>query len=54
VRRAGAKAKVVERIVGENKITADGAKSPKSEGDKGNAKKGDDSMEDFAGSRLIR
>jgi hypothetical protein len=54
VRRAGAKAKVVERIVGENKMTADGAKSPKSEGDKGNAKKGDDSMEDFAGSRLIR
>jgi hypothetical protein len=56
VRRAGAKAKVVERIVGENKVAAEGAKSPKrgTESDKGNAKKGDDSMEDFAGSRLLR
>jgi hypothetical protein len=56
VRRAGAKAKVVERIVGENKMMVEGAKSPKrgNEDDKGNAKKGDDSMEDFAGSRLLR
>jgi hypothetical protein len=61
VRRAGAKAKVVERIVGENKMTdaaksPNGVSSPKREigGGKGNVKKGDDSMEDFAGSRLLR
>jgi hypothetical protein len=60
VRRAGAKAKVVERIVGENKMT-DSAKSPdgmspkrETGAGKGNVKKGDDSMEDFAGSRLLR
>lgn len=64
VKRAGAKAKVVERIVGETG-TASTAKPPDgspargkarnvklNEGGKG--KKGDDSMEDFAGSRLLR
>jgi hypothetical protein len=61
VRRAGAKAKVVERIVGENKA-AESAKSPDESPARGKArgiesskvKKGDDSMEDFAGSRLLR
>jgi hypothetical protein len=64
VKRAGAKAKVVERIVGEAGAVGS-AKSPDgspargkarnvklNEGGKG--KKGDDSIEDFAGSRLLR
>ncbi|KAH9876288.1 hypothetical protein J1614_004167 [Plenodomus biglobosus] len=66
VRRAGAKAKVVERVVGE---AARGGQSPgaveparmgkggpvRVTGEAGKrAKKGDDSMEDFAGSRLVR
>jgi hypothetical protein len=64
VRRAGAKAKVIERIVGES--TATSAKSPdgaaareagvriKGEKEKKSKGKGDENMEDFAGSRLIR
>lgn len=65
VKRAGAKAKVIERIIGETSSAID-SKSP----ERGNAaekgrnvrlegeptkrgKKGDDSMEDFVGSRLI-
>ncbi|KZM25111.1 uncharacterized protein EKO05_0007259 [Ascochyta rabiei] len=73
-KRAGAKAKVIERIVGETLTSASGsttttatdARSPEraagaakgrnvrleGEGKKG-GKKGDDSMEDFGGSRLI-
>ncbi|KAJ4341935.1 hypothetical protein N0V95_007091 [Ascochyta clinopodiicola] len=71
-KRAGAKAKVIERIVGETltstvgSTVASDAKSPErgtgpargrnvrleGEGKKG-GKKGDDSMEDFGGSRLI-
>lgn len=62
VKRAGAKAKVIERIVGETETNAS-AKSPDGSpvrrvvGNKkgGNGKKGDDSMEDFVGSsRLLR
>jgi hypothetical protein len=67
-KRAGAKAKVIERIVGET----DGSMSAKSpegsppvrgkigpvrvtgQSKTGGAKKGDDSMEDFAGSKLLR
>lgn len=60
-KRAGAKAKVIERIVGEsssaNVKSPDGSPGPgrnvRLEGDK-KAKKGDDSMEDFMGSKLIR
>ncbi|KAF9693737.1 hypothetical protein EKO04_008448 [Ascochyta lentis] len=68
-KRAGAKAKVVERIVGETLTsgsTTTDAKSPERstgaakgrnvrlEGDgKRGGKKGDDNMEDFGGSRLI-
>ncbi|KAJ4378271.1 hypothetical protein N0V86_005971 [Didymella sp. IMI 355093] len=65
VKRAGAKAKVVERIVGEN--SAQDSRSPErgaGKGGKGKSirlegeapkrgKKGDDNMEDFMGSRLI-
>jgi len=66
VKRAGAKAKVVERIVGESEGGST-AKSPDgspatgktrgvrlNENGKKSGKKGDDSMEDFAGSRLLR
>jgi hypothetical protein len=64
-RRAGAKAKVIERIVGESDSTAT-SKSPVGSPARGKSgpvrvtgegrktKKGDDSMEDFAGSRLLR
>jgi hypothetical protein len=68
-KRAGAKAKVVERIVGESLPTTaastdsrspDGSPGPakgrnvRLEGEaKSRGKKGDDSMEDFVGSRLI-
>ncbi|KAH7094327.1 hypothetical protein FB567DRAFT_1500 [Paraphoma chrysanthemicola] len=62
-KRAGAKAKVIERIVGEGE-TASSAKSPDGSPARGKARnvrleggkkgKGDDSMEDFAGSRLLR
>jgi hypothetical protein len=65
VKRAGAKAKVIERIVGES--SAQDSRSPErgaSKGGKGKSirlegeaakrgKKGDDNMEDFMGSRLI-
>jgi hypothetical protein len=61
-KRAGAKAKVIERITGESESS--NSKSPdgspargKTRGVKlneGGKKKGDDSMEDFAGSRLVR
>jgi hypothetical protein len=69
-KRAGAKAKVIERIVGET--SASTAKSPDASparsknapvhvaggqnktGGGGGTKKGDDSMEDFAGSKLLR
>ncbi|KAF2833778.1 hypothetical protein CC86DRAFT_365591 [Ophiobolus disseminans] len=66
VKRAGAKAKVIERIAGESEGGAT-AKSPDgspargktrgvrlNEREKKSGKKGDDSMEDFAGSRLLR
>jgi hypothetical protein len=63
VKRAGAKAKVIERIVGETDGASDkksldgsparGKRSVRLEGEK-KGKKGDDSMEDFAGSRLLR
>lgn len=69
-KRAGAKAKVIERIIGETfslsaSTSTKDAKSPErgnakgrnvrleGEGKRG-VKKGDDSMEDFGGSRLIR
>lgn len=63
-KRAGAKAKVIERILKEDDGTAS-AKSPEGSPARGKArnvalegqaksKKGDDSMEDFAGSRLLR
>jgi hypothetical protein len=60
-KRAGAKAKVIERIVGEsssaNAKSPDGSPGPgrsvRLEGDK-KGKKGDDSMEDFMGSKLLR
>ncbi|USP76736.1 uncharacterized protein yc1106_04010 [Curvularia clavata] len=63
-KRAGAKAKVIERIVGEADIAAASSKSPEGspargpvritgQARKGNGKKGDDSMEDFAGSKLL-
>lgn len=68
-KRAGAKAKVIERIIGETSLArgpadaADSSKSPErgapgrnvrleGEGKRG-GKKGDYSMEDFGGSRLI-
>lgn len=70
VRRAGAKAKVIERIVGEFTSTStntpastssSGAKSPEAavrikDGKEKmkNKGKGDENMEDFAGSRLVR
>ncbi|KAH7389708.1 hypothetical protein DE146DRAFT_174457 [Phaeosphaeria sp. MPI-PUGE-AT-0046c] len=66
VRRAGAKAKVIERIVGETSTgtattSPDGAGREggggvrlKGEKEKKNRGKGDENMEDFAGSRLIR
>ncbi|CBX91987.1 hypothetical protein IAQ61_000190 [Plenodomus lingam] len=65
VKRAGAKAKVVERIVGETAVGGkSSAASPVRMGKDGpvrvtgeggrRVKKGDDSMEDFAGSRLAR
>lgn len=64
-KRAGAKAKVVERIVGENDA-ASSSKSPDGSPARGKSgpvrvagegkkeRKGDDSIEDFAGSRLLR
>jgi hypothetical protein len=60
-KRAGAKAKVIERIVGEspsaNAKSPDGSSGPgrnvRLEGDK-KGKKGDDSIEDFMGSKLLR
>lgn len=61
-KRAGAKAKVIERIIGETSTTANAeqgsqgvnVRGVKIEGKKGmKGGKGDDSMEDFAGSRLI-
>ena len=61
-KRAGAKAKVIERIVGETSTSAnaeqggEGAsvRGVRIEGRKGaKGGKGDDNMEDFAGSRLI-
>lgn len=56
VKRAGAKAKVIERIVGETGKSPDGSSA---RGEARNVKlnegkKGDDSIEDFAGSRLLR
>ena len=68
-KRAGAKAKVIERIVGEADSHAsakspDGSRSPargktgpvrvSGQSKAGGAKKGDDSIEDFAGSKLLR
>lgn len=64
-RRAGAKAKVIERIVGESDQSS-ASKSPDGSPKRGKGGpvrvvgegkkkgKGDDSMEDFAGSRLVR
>ncbi|KAG9205375.1 hypothetical protein G6514_008016 [Epicoccum nigrum] len=61
-KRAGAKAKVIERIVGETSTSANAeqggeganARGVRIEGKKGaKGGKGDDNMEDFAGSRLI-
>jgi hypothetical protein len=69
-KRAGAKAKVIERIIGEtsppnsNHMATKDTKSPERSNAKGRnvrlegegkrgVKKGDDSMEDFTGSRLI-
>ena len=61
-KRAGAKAKVIERIVGETSTSANAeqggegasARGGRIEGRKGaKGGKGDDNMEDFAGSRLI-
>ncbi|KAH4053669.1 hypothetical protein HBH49_086900 [Parastagonospora nodorum] len=56
VKRAGAKAKVIERIVGETGKSPDGSPARgKARNVKLNeGKKGDDSIEDFAGSRLLR
>lgn len=71
VKRAGAKAKVIERIVGESEGVASAALSPEGSparrgkssgpvrvmgegGRKKGSGKGDDSMEDFAGSRVLR
>jgi hypothetical protein len=65
VRRAGAKAKVIGRIVGEGDGVATTAKSPEGSPAKGKGrsvrleseskgKRGDDNIEDFAGSRLLR
>ncbi|RMZ66205.1 DUF1715 domain-containing [Pyrenophora seminiperda CCB06] len=67
-KRAGAKAKVIERIVGETENAISSSRSPDGSpargkgpvrvaGDArrtGTAKKGDDSIEDFAGSKLLR
>ena len=69
-KRAGAKAKVIERIVGEAESNSastkspDGSRSPArgktgpvrvtGQSKAGGAKKGDDSIEDFAGSKLLR
>jgi hypothetical protein len=63
VKRAGAKAKVIERIVGEGEMAA-AVKSPDGSPARGKTRnvkleggkrgRGDDSMEDFAGSRLLR
>ncbi|KAF3039125.1 hypothetical protein E8E12_000706 [Didymella heteroderae] len=67
VKRAGAKAKVIERIIGETSTTGVSSKdatSPEPGNGKGRnvrlegeaarkGKKGDDNMEDFMGSRLI-
>jgi hypothetical protein len=62
-KRAGAKAKVIERIVGEGEM-ASHVKSPDGSPARGKTRnvkleggkkgRGDDSMEDFAGSRLLR
>jgi len=66
-KRAGAKAKVIERIVGETENTTSSSKSPDGSPARGKgpvrvagngrkmgtAKKGDDSIEDFAGSKLL-
>ncbi|KAF2625463.1 hypothetical protein BU25DRAFT_412513 [Macroventuria anomochaeta] len=64
-KRAGAKAKVIERIIGETSTTTTDSKSPERgnatgknsnvrlEGEGKGGRKGDDSMEDFGGSRLI-
>ncbi|KAH8696813.1 hypothetical protein GQ44DRAFT_633998 [Phaeosphaeriaceae sp. PMI808] len=55
VKRAGAKAKVIERIVGEGAQDAVVVQGKvKNLRVKEGIKKGDNSMEDFAGSRLIR
>lgn len=64
VRRAGAKSKVIERIVGESLTTTKMTSSPdnaagagvrvKGDKEKKTKGKGDENMEDFAGSRLIR
>jgi hypothetical protein len=53
-KRAGAKAKVIERITGESESS--NSKSPDGSPalNEGGKKKGDDSIEDFAGSRLVR
>lgn len=66
-KRAGAKAKVIERIIGEGEtmssLSLDGSPAPargksgpvRVTGDREKkGKKGDDSIEDFAGSRLLR
>ncbi|KAI4677859.1 hypothetical protein J4E81_010789 [Alternaria sp. BMP 2799] len=69
-KRAGAKAKVIERIVGEADGHSSSAKSPDGsrspargktgpvrvtgQSKAGGVKKGDDSIEDFAGSKLLR
>lgn len=62
-RRAGAKAKVIERIVGESDQASKSPDGPPARGKGGPVRvvgegkkkgKGDDSMEDFAGSRLVR
>lgn len=58
VKRAGAKAKVIERIVGESAKSPDGSPARGKVGNvrlnEGKGKKGDDSIEDFAGSKLLR
>ncbi|EOA92286.1 hypothetical protein ACJQWK_03265 [Exserohilum turcicum] len=68
LKRAGAKAKVIERIVGEADVAASSSKSPEGspagaktkgpvrvtgQAKKGSGNKGDGSMEDFAGSKLL-
>jgi hypothetical protein len=60
-KRAGAKAKVIERITGESEASAKSPDGSPARGkmrgvrlNEGGKKDGDDSMEDFAGSRLVR